>query len=112
MRNLNVFAAFLLMGLMVGCANADKIRPHQDPQNADVYCIYEITNVKGGGPRTAGDKICIYCPPPANKSCRANHSVEPAKGMVWDLKRISNTCTDCNLAATDRYEYANMENED
>jgi hypothetical protein len=109
--NFSVFAAWLSIAaifFLAGCGGGStKVKPHQHVMG-DTYCTYEVTASNGGGAIPVGSIVCIYCPDPFAARCDPNFTMEPADGITYDLKKISNTCSDCPQNTIDRgwtYEY-------
>ncbi len=98
----------LLSLLVMGCGETSKVRPHEH-KAGDLYCKYEVTAKTGGGAIPIGSKICIYCEDPAfNASCDKSFTMEVAKGMTYKLKKLSNSCEECDQEIINKgwvYEY-------
>jgi hypothetical protein len=91
----------LISLLLMSCGGATKVKPHPHVQG-DTYCTYEVTAANGGGAIPVGSIVCLYCPDPFVARCDPNFTMEPAPGITYDLKKISNTCSDCPQTTIDR----------
>ncbi len=68
--------------------NIDNVGPDQ------LYCEYEIVNVKGKGEHKVGDNLCVLC---GYDGCESERIIIPAEGVEYFVKNtgVIVTCRSC-----------------
>jgi len=105
----SVTIIILISLLIMGCGDSStKTRPHQH-KAGDVYCTYEVTAKAGAGAIPIGAEVCIYCEKPEFvASCDKSFTMEVAKGITYNLEKLSNSCEECDQEIIKKgwvYEY-------